>query len=79
ITGVVKLAHKLPPNLERLRLVQIGDFDMQADGGTHVKNLSEVGQLKIEKIENKGAANKRVYFSLWPPVEATHLNHCAQH
>ena len=68
IPGVVKLADKLPPAIERLRIVQIGDFDAQADGGTHVRSLSEVGQLRIEKIENKGAANKRVYFSLLNPV-----------
>lgn len=67
IPGVVKLADKLPPNIERLRIVQIGDFDAQADGGTHVKNLREVGQLRIERIENKGAANKRVYLALAKP------------
>ncbi len=68
IPGVVKLADKLPPSIAVLRIVQIGDFDSQADGGTHVKNLREVGQLKIERIENKGAANKRVYLSLSNPV-----------
>jgi misacylated tRNA(Ala) deacylase len=66
IPGVVKLADKLPPSIAVLRIVQIGDFDAQADGGTHVKNLREVGQLRIERIENKGAANKRVYFTLSP-------------
>jgi len=67
IPGVVKLADKLPPEIETLRIVKIGDVDVQADGGTHVKNLREVGRLRVEKIENKGANNKRVYFSLEPP------------
>ncbi len=67
IPGIVKLADKLPPAIAVLRIVQIGDFDVQADGGTHVRNVSEIGQLHIERIENKGAANKRVYLSLSNP------------
>jgi Ser-tRNA(Ala) deacylase AlaX len=66
IPGVVKLADKLPPSVATLRIVEIPSIDTQACGGLHVKNLSEVGQAKIEKIDNKGAAKKRLYFSLSP-------------
>jgi misacylated tRNA(Ala) deacylase len=38
--------------------------DKQADGGTHVRNLKEVGQTKLLKTENKGKSNRRIYFTL---------------
>lgn len=66
IPGIVKLADKLPPSVSVLRIVEIEGIDTQACGGMHVRNLSEVGQAKIEKIENKGAAKKRIYFSILP-------------
>lgn len=62
--GSVKVDPRLIPNLEILRIVKIGDIDIQPDGGTHVKNTSEIGELKIYKIENKGKNNKRMYFTL---------------
>ena len=62
--GMVKLANKLPPAVKELRIVKIGDVDCQADGGTHVKNTSEVGKIKLLKMDNKGKSNRRVYFGL---------------
>ncbi len=44
----------------RVRLVRIGHVDLQPCGGTHVKNTSEIGRLKLGKIEKKGAINRRV-------------------
>ncbi|NPA22022.1 MAG: alanyl-tRNA editing protein [Candidatus Micrarchaeota archaeon] len=64
IPEIVKLAGALPPSLERLRIVEIPGIDIQADGGTHVRNLREVGQIKILKMENKGKNNRRIYFTL---------------
>ena len=64
IPGVVKLATALPPSIPTLRIVEIPGVDLQADGGTHVRNLQEVGQLELLKLENKGAENKRMYFRL---------------
>ncbi|MEM7817728.1 MAG: alanyl-tRNA editing protein, partial [Candidatus Aenigmatarchaeota archaeon] len=66
IEGVVKLAGALPPNIETLRIVEIVGVDMQADGGPHVANLKELGSIEIVKMENKGKANRRVYFTLRP-------------
>lgn len=43
-----------------LRIVRIGDVDMQLDGGTHVRNTSEIGRIKIVKRENKGRNNRRI-------------------
>jgi len=62
--GMVKLADKLPPAVTELRIVEIPGIDTQADGGCHVRNVNEIGQIRLEKIENKGSKNKRVYFSL---------------
>jgi len=64
IPGVVKLAAALPPSIAQLRIVEIGDVDVQADGGTHVRNLKEVGKIQIERLENKGKENRRIYFTL---------------
>ncbi len=64
--GLVKLAEALPPAVEELRIVKIGDVDTQADGGVHVKNTSEIGEIVIDSIENKGKSNRRLYFSLRP-------------
>jgi misacylated tRNA(Ala) deacylase len=54
-----------PPNINgKIRLVKIGNIDLQPCGGTHVKNTSEIGSIIIGKIENKGKMNKRVNISL---------------
>jgi Ser-tRNA(Ala) deacylase AlaX len=66
IPGVVKLAGALPPSINELRIVEIPGVDIQADGGTHVRNLSEVGKISILKLENKGKENRRIYFTLMP-------------
>jgi len=64
IPGVIKMAEAFPPDVPSLRIVEIVDVDKQADGGTHVKNLREVGEIKLLKAENKGKNNRRVYYSL---------------
>jgi Ser-tRNA(Ala) deacylase AlaX len=64
IPKITKLANVLPPNLPELRIVEIVGFDLQADGGTHVKSLSEIGEIVFEKAVNKGKNNRRVYYSL---------------
>ncbi|MCX8206133.1 MAG: alanyl-tRNA editing protein [Candidatus Micrarchaeota archaeon] len=64
IEGVVKLAAALPPSISVLRIVDIGGIDVQADGGTHVRNTREIGTIEVLKLENKGATNKRLYFTL---------------
>ena len=58
---LVRVAQELLPEVAVLRLIDIEGFDVQADGGTHVGNTREVGTVRLEKIENKGARNKRLY------------------
>lgn len=64
IPGVVKMAKALPPDIPILRIVEVVDVDTQADGGTHVRNLREVGKIELIKAKNKGKSNRRVYFRL---------------
>jgi misacylated tRNA(Ala) deacylase len=64
IPGVVKMAEAFPPEIPLLRIVEIVGLDKQADGGTHVRNLREVGQIEVLKTENKGKNNRRIYFIL---------------
>ncbi|MHA1488737.1 MAG: alanyl-tRNA editing protein [Promethearchaeota archaeon] len=59
-----RLAIGLPKNIKDVRVVKIGDIDVQADGGTHVKSLKEIGKIEFLKTENKGKNNRRLYFSL---------------
>jgi misacylated tRNA(Ala) deacylase len=66
IPGIIKMAEAFPPDIPNLRIVEIVGVDKQADGGTHVKNLKEVGQIKFIKCSNKGKNNRRVYYSLIP-------------
>ena len=64
IPGIIKMAEAFPPDIPLLRIVEIVGVDKQADGGTHVRNLREVGQIRLLKLESKGKLNKRVYFTL---------------
>jgi misacylated tRNA(Ala) deacylase len=57
-------ANLLPKGLTHIRIVEIEGLDRQADGGTHVKNTSEIGKISIDKVESKGKGFKRVRISL---------------
>jgi misacylated tRNA(Ala) deacylase len=54
----------LPPNLKVIRIVHINGLDLQADGGTHVQNTREVGQIRITDYKSKGKINKRLKIEL---------------
>ena len=47
-----------------VRTVAFGDVDYQPCGGTHVNKTSEIGRLRVGKIENKGKHNRRVNIHL---------------
>lgn len=59
---------KPPRGAGRIRLIRIGhgedQLDLQPCGGTHVARLSEIGRLRLGKIEKKGRRNRRVYLHL---------------
>ncbi len=54
----------LPPGIEEVRTVEIVGLDLQADGGTHVKNTSEVGKVRVVDYKSKGKINKRLYIEM---------------
>uniref|UniRef100_A0A7J3ZKD0 Alanyl-tRNA editing protein n=1 Tax=Fervidicoccus fontis TaxID=683846 RepID=A0A7J3ZKD0_9CREN len=64
IPGVVKLAERLPPQVDRLRIVEIPGVDVQADGGPHVRNTCEIGEIVLVKTESRGRRKKRAYYTL---------------
>ena len=56
----------LPPAIKEIRTVDITGLDLQADGGTHVANTSEVGTIRVVKHESKGRINKRLRIEVDP-------------
>ena len=53
-----------PKGAGRVRLLNIEGVDLQPCGGTHLGNTSEVGQIRVAKVEKKGKHNRRVYIEL---------------
>jgi misacylated tRNA(Ala) deacylase len=58
----------LPPGISEVRTVEIVGLDLQADGGTHVANTREVGQIRVTGYESKGRINKRIRIELIEPA-----------
>ena len=54
----------LPAGITHVRTVEIVGLDLQADGGTHVQNTSEVGAIRVADYKSKGAINKRIYIEI---------------
>ena len=54
----------LPPAIQEVRIVDIVGLDLQADGGTHVANTTEVGRIRVVGHESKGRINKRLRIEL---------------
>ena len=50
----------LPEGIAEVRTVEIEGLDLQADGGTHVANTSEVGRIRVVDYKSKGKINKRI-------------------
>jgi misacylated tRNA(Ala) deacylase len=50
----------LPEGIMEVRTVEIVGLDLQADGGTHVANTSEVGRIRVADYKSKGKINKRI-------------------
>jgi misacylated tRNA(Ala) deacylase len=60
----------LPEGITEVRTVEIVGLDLQADGGTHVHNTSEIGGMKVVDYKSKGKINKRIYVDVVDqPVE----------
>lgn len=57
----------LPPHVQDLRLIQIDGADECPCGGTHVRNLGEIGKVRILGKSSKGAETVRIEYELDPP------------
>jgi misacylated tRNA(Ala) deacylase len=63
--GLVKTMSVKPPmGTGRVRLIEIAGLDLQPCGGTHVKNVGEIGAVRVTQIEKKGKQNRRVRLAL---------------
>ena len=54
----------LPEGITEVRTIEIVGLHLQADGGTHVANLREVGPIRVAGYESKGRINKRIRIEL---------------
>ena len=62
---LVRTMSVAPPRGEgRVRLLEIPGIDLQACGGTHVRNIAEIGKLAVLRIRSEGKRNKRVTLTL---------------
>ena len=62
---LVKTMSVQPPRgAGRVRLLKIPGIDLQPCGGTHVRNISEIGGIRVIKIRSEGRRNRRVEIAL---------------
>jgi len=62
---LVKTMSVQPPRgAGRVRLLRIPGIDLQPCGGTHVKNIAEIGGIRVLKIRSEGRRNRRVEIAL---------------
>jgi misacylated tRNA(Ala) deacylase len=62
---LVRTMSVAPPRGEgRVRLLEIPGVDLQACGGTHVRDIAEIGRLAVARIRSEGKRNKRVTLTL---------------
>ena len=65
IPDIIRTAtNLLPADIEVVRIVDIKGLDVQADGGTHVASTRQVGQIRVQKVENKGKGFRRIRITL---------------
>ncbi len=58
---LVKTMSVQPPRgAGRVRLLKIPGIDLQPCGGTHVRNVAEIGGIRVTRIRSEGRRNKRV-------------------
>lgn len=55
---------KPPMGTGRVRLLEIVGIDLQPCGGTHVRNIAEIGAVQVLRIRSEGKRNKRVAVGL---------------
>ena len=62
---LVKTMSVQPPRgAGRVRLLKIPGIDLQPCGGTHVRNIAEIGGIRVLRIRSEGRRNRRVEIAL---------------
>lgn len=62
---LVKTMSVAPPRgAGRVRLLNIPGLDLQPCGGTHVRNIAEIGGIRVLRIKSEGKRNRRVEIAL---------------
>jgi misacylated tRNA(Ala) deacylase len=62
---LVKTMSVQPPRgAGRVRLLRIPGIDLQPCGGTHVRNIAEIGRIRVLRIRSEGKRNRRVEIAL---------------
>jgi misacylated tRNA(Ala) deacylase len=61
---VKTMSVKPPRGAGRVRLLQIPGIDLQPCGGTHVRNIGEIGAIRVTRIKSEGKHNRRVEIAL---------------
>jgi misacylated tRNA(Ala) deacylase len=62
---LVKTMSVQPPRGSgRVRLLRIPGIDLQPCGGTHVRNIGEIGAIRVTRIRSEGKRNRRVEIAL---------------
>jgi misacylated tRNA(Ala) deacylase len=62
---LVKTMSVQPPRgAGRVRLLKIPGIDLQPCGGTHVRNIAEIGQIRVLKIRSEGKRKRRIEIAL---------------
>ena len=61
---VKTMSVKPPRGAGRVRLLRIPDIDLQPCGGTHVRNIGEIGAIRVLRIRSEGKRNRRVEIGL---------------
>ncbi len=64
LSRLTTLAKGFSEDIKEIRLVEIEGITIEACGGTHLKNTGEIKGIRIEKLQNKGKSNRRMYFTL---------------
>jgi misacylated tRNA(Ala) deacylase len=65
IPGIIRTATNLvPQDVQEVRIIDIVGLDTQADGGTHVATTSQIGRIKVAKIESKGRGFRRLRITI---------------
>lgn len=65
---LVKTMSVQPPRgVGRVRLLRIPGIDLQPCGGTHVRNIAEIGGIRVTRIRSEGKRNRRVEIVLSDP------------